>query len=174
MMNEKTSELISALIDEQGNSQQREDALERILADDDACKVWQCYHLIGCVLRGEVEQTGADLSPRIRARLEDEPTVLAPAGAAASTRRYARLLTQVTQLTPWKSAGLLALAASIVLAVVLTLNPVAEEGAGGPSSVSFAQEVDEMLTQHGEFTSAPGLNGLVGYAKLVSNVAITR
>ena len=33
----------------------------------------------------------------------------------------------------------------------------------------FAQEFGEMLSEHGEFTASSGLNGLVAYAKLVSN-----
>ncbi len=182
-MNEK----ISALIDRQGTPRQRREAFDRLLADDGArrrrcrCQVWQRYHLIGCVLRGEVEQTGADLGERIRARLEDEPTVLAPVARSSSARTVARIIS-------WKSAGLPALAASVALAAVITLQPTGEEGAGagGANPIAgiadtadghgarFAQEVGEMLAQHGEFTSSPGLNGLVVYAKLVSNEPIER
>ena len=188
-MNEK----ISALIDRQGNPRQRREAFDRLLADDGArrrrCRVWQRYHLIGCVLRGEVEQTGADLGERIRARLADEPTVLAPAARLASARTVARIVSW--RSASWKSAGLLALAASVALAAVITLQPAGDEGAGGgvgnsiagiadiadtadDHGVRFAQEVGEMLAQHGEFTSSPGLNGLVVYAKLVSNEPIER
>ena len=178
MMTEK----ISALIDQQGSPRQKQAAFDHLLADDDACRVWQRYHLIGCVLRGEVRQTGTDLSVRIRAQLEREPTVLAPMRARA---------------IPWKPVGLLALAASVALAAVLIVNPafnpagesgvnrIADnsDGAGfeqvgfeqaGFESTRFEPVFSEMLAQHGEFTSSPGLNGLVAYAKLVSNAPIKR
>ena len=173
-MNEQAmNEQISALIDRRENPRHQRDMFDHIMADDGARKVWQRYHLIGCVLRGEVDRTGADLSVRIRARLEDEPTVLSP------TRRLALLrspLRMMPRIPIWKSAGALALAASIALAAVITLNPIApEQGAGlTDNGVRFEQEVGEMLAQHGEFTSSPGLNGLVVYAKLVSNEPIER
>ena len=173
MMTEK----ISALIDQQGTPRQKQAVFDHILADDGARRVWQRYHLIGCVLRGEVRQTGTDLSVRIRAQLEREPTVLAPMRARA---------------IPWKPVGLLALAASVALAAVLIVNPAfnpaGEDGANriADNSVGagfeqasfeparFESTLSEMLAQHGEFTSAPGLNGLVAYAKLVSNAPIKR
>lgn len=161
-MNEK----ISALIDHRGTPRQRQAVFDHILADDGARRVWQRYHLIGCALRGEVQQTGSDLSARIRARLEREPTVLAPMPVRA-------------RAIPWKSAGMLALAASIAMAAVITLNPAGEEGganriADNRHGARFEQEFGEMLAQHGEFTSSPRLNGLVVYAKLVSNAPIER
>ena len=171
MMTEK----ISALIDQRGTPRQKQAVFDHILADDGARRVWQRYHLIGCVLRGEVRQTGTDLSVRIRAQLEREPTVLAPMRARA---------------IPWKPVGLLALAASVALAAVLIVNPafnpagesgvnrIADNSTGveqaGFESTRFEPVFSEMLAQHGEFTSAPGLNGLVAYAKLVSNAPIKR
>ena len=176
MMTEK----ISALIDQRGTPRQKQAVFDHILADDGARRVWQRYHLIGCVLRGEVRQTGTDLSVRIRAQLEREPTVLAPMRARA---------------IPWKPVGLLALAASVALAAVLIVNPAfnpaGESGVnriadnsvgvekvgfeqGGVEQARFEPAFSEMLAQHGEFTSSPGLNGLVAYAKLVSNAPIKR
>ena len=195
-MNEK----ISALIDHHTNPGQRPDLFNHILIDDGARKTWQHYHLIGSVLRGQVGQTGADLSERIRARLEDEPTVLAPAELPAPEQPAP----VVTRADAWKSAGMLALAASVALMAVIALKPATDggstthiahndAGAGFEQAhfeqagfeqtrfeqthfeqARFEQEFGEMLSQHGEFTSSPGLNGLVAYAKLVSNEPIER
>ena len=159
-MNEKISEII----DHRGTPRQRQSVFDHILADDGARRAWQRYHLIGCVLRGEVRQTGMDLSARIRTRLEREPTTLAPVPARA---------------TPWKSAGMLALAASIALAAVIIFHQAGEEDGtnrivDNSHGARFEQAFGEMLAQHGEFTSSPGLNGLVVYAKLVSNAPIER
>ncbi len=89
----------------------------------------------------------------------------------------------------WRPAGMLAMAASIALVAVITFGPsqnlkrdvsdsVAQDvGAGSSTQLvsstieqqKFAQEFGEMLSEHGEFTASSGLNGLVAYAKLVSN-----
>ncbi len=181
-MNKKISEVV----DHHATPGQRHAVFAHLVADARARKTWQCYHLIGCVLRGEVEQTGADLSARICARLEAEPTARVasrlPSLAHLSNRLSARLSAQWSARIPmWKSAGMLALAASVALLAVVTfqlLQPLAEPGGvnriAADSNAKFRQEVGEMLTQHGEFTSSPGLNGLVVYAKLVSDEPIGR
>jgi negative regulator of sigma E activity len=89
----------------------------------------------------------------------------------------------------WRPVGMLAVAASLALVAVITLTPsldsnrdagdtVAQDGGAAwttqlASSTTeqqkFAQEFDEMLSEHGEFAASSGLNGLVAYAKLVSN-----
>jgi hypothetical protein len=79
---------------------------------------------------------------------------------------------------------MLAMAASIALVAVITLKPsgivtpvqVAASSAPPADSeiAAFEQEFGEMLVEHGEFTSSPALNGLVAYAKLVSNQRMDR
>ena len=165
------NENISELIDQRGDTRQRQAMFERILADQGARKVWMRYHLIGCVLRGEVERTGADLSERIGVRLAAEPTVLAPTASKRLQRTPRRWRAS------WKPAAL-ALAASVVLAAVIVLNPVTEEDGGrlvgDVHDHRATREVNVMLAQHGEFTATPALNGLAAYAKLVSNEPLKR
>lgn len=163
------SEKISELIDGRGSPGQRHHLFDHILADRGAGKAWRHYHLIGCVLRGEVTQTGADLSARIGRRLEEEPRVLAPVPGAR--RRFSKA---------WKPAAVLALAASLALVAVVTWNP-SRDGGGAPVAqlapappARPGQEFREMLAQHGEFASSPGLNGLIVYAKLVNNRPLDR
>lgn len=173
------SEKISALIDGRGNPEQRRDAFDRLLADDGARQIWQRYHLIGCVLRREVEHTGADLSAPIRARLEREasaPTLSPPPPSPSPPPQSVS-----GRAETWKSVGMLALAASIALIAVVSLKPspqpaaqLAAGGGGGVAPTDFRREFNEMLSQHGEFTSSPGLNGLIVYAKLVNNGRIDR
>jgi sigma-E factor negative regulatory protein RseA len=174
MMNEK----ISALVDQEGSPDEKHHLFDHILIDDDAHKTWQRYHLIGCVMRGEVEQIGPDLCGKIRSRLENEPTMLAPTGQSTVVNLPPRADTARTEV--WKSAGMLAIAASIALMAVITLKPAENVQTGQIASnatptvdlsakAMFEQEFGEMLVQHGEFTSSSGLNGLVAYAKLVSN-----
>lgn len=171
-MNEK----ISRFIDENADPADVQAVFDRLLADDDAHDAWRDYHLIGNVMRGEVSQSGADLRERIRARLEQEPTVLAPSAA-----RVSRLKSGDAGV--WKPTAILALAASVALLAVIVLQPTSmlsqnDIAAGNTSthvdnaSEGFQQEFNEMLAQHGRFTSSPGLGGLIGYAKFVSDEPI--
>ena len=196
-MNQKISELVDAAAD----SPAQRDALDCVVGDAAACRVWQRYHLIGCVLRGEVQATGADLSARIRARLEVEETVMVSEVADGYRNRnrnrnrsnFADWLRGL--LSPWQFAGGALAAASLAVVAVITLTLVGNEQSAdtvvanninNATEISIAdnndainhqklqQEVGEMLTQHGEFTSSPALNGLVVYAKFVSNEPVGR
>ena len=46
--------------------------------------------------------------------------------------------------------------------------------AADPAMGAFEDEFGQMLVEHGEFTATSGLNGLLAYAKLVSNASLDR
>ncbi len=177
-------EEISQLIDQELNPEQRSALLERLINtdtrnNDTARKSWKCYHLIGNVIRDEVPSTGKDLSALVRDKLEKEPTVLAPLSIkkpGSNERQNAR---QNARKDVWKSVGLFAIAASLVVVAVATLMPMKFDGIAfqltasskafnTSQAIRFSQEFDEMLVKHAEFTASPGMNGLIAYAKLVS------
>ncbi|MDD9885445.1 MAG: sigma-E factor negative regulatory protein [Gammaproteobacteria bacterium] len=191
------SEKISELIDGRGAPAQRHDVFDHIIADPGAGRTWRRYHLIGCVLRGEVGPgpggagDGGDCCARIEARLEAETmaadvvplpgATVAPAAAPKLRRRA------WTTATKTGAAATLALAASLALVAVMVLRPGTDGGGATPVAqrassaaathiqrVSFDPEFGEMLAQHGEFAASPGLNGLIVHAKLVSNEALDR
>ena len=68
-------ETLSAWIDSELSKEDVAALAPRLKRDAELRRSWDCYHLIGDALRG-VE--GADLCARVRARLDAEPTVLAP------------------------------------------------------------------------------------------------
>lgn len=68
-------ETFSAWIDGELSGPQADALPVQLKGDAQLRKNWDCYHLIGDALRGV---QGPDLSPGIRARLDAEPTVLAP------------------------------------------------------------------------------------------------
>lgn len=70
-------ERISALLDGDVDAQAMEPVLGSIRASVDCRRQWDHYCMIGDALRGEVDLS-RDLTARVMARLEDEPTVLAP------------------------------------------------------------------------------------------------
>jgi sigma-E factor negative regulatory protein RseA len=85
-MTEKLSALLDGHSDDEGSTRLVFDALRQ---DPGMREKWGTYCLIGDALRGEAEGP-LDLTGRVLARLESEPTVLAPA-TRATTRRPTRL-----------------------------------------------------------------------------------
>jgi len=166
-MNEKISELIDNELDPDS----RELLFDNLVGAGAACTKWQRYHLIGNVIRAETSVTGKDISAEVMARIAEEPTVLAPVSRDSTP---ATVRSDII-----KSAAMFAMAASLVLVAVVTLRtgvnpsagPVVADTGGNQESdaLQFAQEFDEMLVGHGEFTASSSLNGLVAYANLVSN-----
>jgi len=163
------SETVSRLVDSELTEQEVSSAIGDLAGEEQSSRQWRNYHLIGNIMRGEGTMVGRDLTRNVASRLEQEPTVLAP--AALPTRDSGISDT-------WKPVTVFAMAASLALVAVITLVP----GTGGSldgqatqvaqveasDDEMFAKEFDEMLAEHGEFTASPGLNGLVAYAKLVS------
>jgi len=181
------TETISELIDNRGAPERRQELFDHIIADHGAGRVWRHYHLIGCVLRGEIERHdagfAADLSARIEARLGAEPAVDAPPSPSPIVPLRRRAWTSAAKAG---AAATLALAASLALVAVIVLRPGADSGGAGVAStnpatapatterVRFGAEFAEMLAQHGEFASSPGLNGLIVHAKFVNNQPLDR
>jgi len=165
------SEKISELIDGRGAPAQRQDVFDHIIADPGAGRTWRRYHLIGCVLRGEVgpgpggDGDGGDCCARIEARLEAEtmaaevvplsgapvaPTATtapaATAAPAATTAPAAPKLRRQAWTTATKAgaAATLALAASLALVAVMVLRP----GADGGGATPVAQRAGSAAATH--------------------------
>jgi negative regulator of sigma E activity len=166
------TEKISQLVDNELDPVQREKLFSQIMDNKAEIEAWKCYHLIGNVMRDEISSAGRDLSILVAEKLNSEPTVLAPSSITESRD------SETTDI--WKSAGLFAVAASLVLVAVVSLNPLDQEGSSdrdnqiisavdSPDTIRFSEEFNEMLVEHGEFTASPGLNGLMAYAKFVSD-----
>lgn len=191
---------------DQQSAEQVNDLISHCAGDEEALRRWRNYHLIGDVIRGEVIDTGSCLLDKIGAAMEREPTVLVPVNFDQDAITPPQQ--PVTAARPWRSAAMVALAASVAIFAVLTLAPAPINGnlsqngsgdllaAGSPKAVTisaltatgsaasnsgvalsdsqFSSEFGQMLVEHGEFTATPGLNGLVAYAKLVSNEGLGR
>ena len=166
------TEKISQLVDNDLNPDQRETLFSQIMENQTEIQAWKSYHLIGSVIRDEISSAGRDLSGLVAEKLNSEPTVLAPSSIKESRDSKA--------IDIWKSAGLFAVAASLVLVAVISLNPLNQTGSrdldnqisgavDSHDSIRFSEEFNEMLVEHGEFTASPGLNGLMAYAKFVSD-----
>jgi sigma-E factor negative regulatory protein RseA len=129
--NEMSGEKISALADGEVTDEQLDIALAA-LRKDDARADWALYHQIGDVLRSSdmALNMSPDFNARFAARLEAEPTVIAP---AASTPRANRVTAQACQddmvqgtesdarkARRWALPGMVAAAAMAAVAFVAT------------------------------------------------------
>jgi negative regulator of sigma E activity len=104
---------ISALVDGELGYAEGSRAVDQLLHDDLGNGRLQRYQLIGACMRGEAMQVNsASLFDRIHEQLEQEPTIIAPAAAAALSSKAPRQKSQVIRY---------ALAASVAALMVLTV-----------------------------------------------------
>ena len=170
-------EKLSALVDGELDDNEIEQLVRRVGQDDELAGTWQRYHLIRAALRNESIHFRPGLAQRISEAVEAEAGVPA-AGAALPSRRDAA--------SGW--FGGLALAASLAvvsIGVILALRS-AEDPVTGPvadatrlavadratrwdgADPELEDTLNAFLVEHGEFTTASGMNGLISYAKFVS------
>jgi len=112
----KNDDQLSALVDGELDSAEASQLISDITDSDELRTRWASYHLIGQVMQGDTQNTATvDMSARISAALENEPTVLAP---QPRVRAIPAMFRQV--------AGM-AVAATVAAAAVLMLQPT-EQG----------------------------------------------
>lgn len=160
-------EKLSALIDGELESDVHAH-LGKVRTDPDLRAAWDVYHLIGDCLRGHA---GADIAPRVIARLRDEPTVLAPPRERSSARRIG-----------WY--GMYAAASMAAVAVVAwTAFPSWHEDQPGGNQVATTQEVvpadalpanlpasevEAYLLAHQPYSHVSAMQGLAPFVRSVS------
>lgn len=139
-------EILSALADGQATSTEAAQASAAWRGQPEARATWHAYHLIGDVLRSPEALAASDSErflQRLRARMADEPVVLAPQAVqaaqvaqAAQVLRHdsAAALTQDNTVQPLRRrmwAGPAAVAASFALIVGVLTSQVGAPGAPG-------------------------------------------
>ena len=163
-------EKISAFLDGEVNDLEHERALRALGNDPELGAVWERYHLAGTAIRRELEiMVSPDLADRIQQRLRDETPGLTGSRDFFSSRSVLKL-----------GAGL-AIAASVAAVAILNLPPVLNP-ADAPlakrtpgTAVADARQAEPAqqnalnpyLMQHGEFTPAAGMNGMLSYVRVV-------
>lgn len=176
-------EALSALIDGDIRSDDVQAHLNRLKTDAELRRVWDTYYLIGDALRGDISPT---LCGRVAARLEAEPTVLAPRSRGSALQRAA-----------WYSLSAAAGVAAVALVVwtafpglrtvpQLASNPAATIGAVNPVADAMtavavgvpatgtdprltAAEVQDYLFAHQSYSHSSALQGVAPYARTVSD-----
>lgn len=166
-------EQISALLDGEGNDLERERALRALSTDPALRGAWERYHLASAAIRRELGMVvSSGLADRLQARLLHEAQENAP-----RRPRSSRVLKFTTGL---------AIAASVATVAILNLPPLVSTSAvstarnafsptNGKTSVADARQkqtaqqnaLNTYLVQHGEFTPAAGMNGMLSYVRVI-------
>jgi sigma-E factor negative regulatory protein RseA len=165
---------ISQLMD--GELDQREARLqiERVEQNADLVQTWATYHLIRDVLCDDAIAANG-LAQRVRERLEQEPTVVAP---------HARLSTRLAR----HSLPMAAVAAGVAVVVWLALSSPPDQGTARSPIVQTAPpaamteatrampqpqrangQMNEYLLAHQEFSPTTAMQGWASYVRTVSN-----
>lgn len=155
-------ETLSAWIDGELSGQQA-DALPAQLKDDVQLRSsWDCYHLIGDALRGV---QGPDLTAAICARLDAEPTVLAPQRRHKPEKLLWTVLSMAASVAAVAFVGWMALPGaqpgSPQIAAVQTreIRPVAMPAGEGAK---------DYLLAHQRYSPSSAMQGVAPYVRTVA------
>lgn len=166
-------ENISVLLDGEADDLERERALRAMQSDPELSATWERYHLLGTAIRHELEvMVSPEVARRIHAQLRNETPERPGVGVLLRSRHALKL-----------GAGA-AIAATVAAVAILNLQPVLKPSpelvAQRPPSTATAKLSDTRqarpeqlnalnpyLMQHGEFTPAAGMNGMISYVRVV-------
>lgn len=154
---------ISALMDGELFEDEAESLLNRVKCGPEARTDWELYHLIGDVLR-QPDHVHSDLSAKVRERMKDEPTVLAPRGRAVREK----IRTFAVSLAASLSA--VGVVAWMSLQVGSEAVPTLAAGQNTVPSVSaqISSKANDYLMAHQEFSPSTDMNGGALYIRTVS------
>ena len=134
-MSEKTREHISSLMDGEISRETSRFLVRRLGSDEELCATWARYHLVrDCLRHHDSGLSGDDLCDRINRALDEE----APHSAS---RRFS---------TAWlKPAAGMAIAASVALMAVLSVDPGDNGVQQVPSSLAGGEELQPFTSPQG-------------------------
>jgi len=154
---------ISALMDGELFEDEADYLLDSIKHDSGTREDWEIYHLIGDALR-QPEHIHCGLSAKVRERIEDEPTVLAPRDRAAKQKIRTFALSAAASLS----------AVGIVVWMSLQINyktapqMMARQSDLRPANLQIKSKSNDYLIAHQEFSPSTDVNGGAFYIRAVS------
>lgn len=172
-------QILSQLLDGELETDEMEEALDDLLADPELQQAWMAQYTVRAAIRDSGVHTPLNMVDRVSAALENEPTIMAPDNLVAKKIKGSDEDTSESNVVPFaarrnKTLAYVAIAASFAALVTVIYLPkessspnIAESDRTTPTSIAVEQELQSMIVQHGEFSGAAALNGLVAYAKVV-------
>jgi sigma-E factor negative regulatory protein RseA len=184
-------ERISAMMDDQANSQEVDDLLQQLAQDDSLREQWETYQLVGDVLRGHVQ---GDIRARVSAFLASEPAHSVPVARSHSSRPNRWAMSLAASLAAIAMVGGLALHLGVLLpsesasqvagleqspAVSSTAQSMSNARSGSGAKASGEEPpqtsaMQEYRLAHEQVSSAPMMSSIAGYARLVVSEGVAR
>ena len=154
---------ISVLMDGELFEDEAENLLDRIKRDSDAHSDWEAYHLIGDVLR-QPEHIHCGLSAKVRERMQDEPTVLAPRGRAVKQKMRTFALSATASLA---AAGVVAWM-SMQIGHETAPQMAMQQPESSQASARIKPKSNDYLMAHQEFSPSANMSGGASYIRTVA------
>jgi len=155
-------ETLSAWMDDELSAQQAGSLPPQLKRDPRLRRDWDCYHLIGDALRG-VESV--DLCASVRARLESEPTVLAPMRRSQPEKLRWAALSVAASLAAVAFVGFMVLPATQHDAVQVAAVNVHR---AQPAAVTAGEGAKDYLLAHLRYSPSGAMQGVAPYVRTVA------
>jgi sigma-E factor negative regulatory protein RseA len=154
---------ISALMDGELFEDEADSLLGQNKSDSTVRKNWAVYHLIGDVLR-QPEHIHSDLSAKVRERLRDEPTILAPRIRAVKQKMRTFALSAAASLSAVGVVAWMSLQISPEVAPQMAMQQTALR----PVSMQVQANSNDYLIAHQEFSPSVDMNVSASFIRTVS------
>jgi len=154
-------ETLSAWMDSELSDQQGAALLPQLKRDAELRRDWDCYHLIGDALRGV---HGEDLCASIRARLDAEPTVLAPQLRSRPEKQRFTALSLAAGVAAAAFVGWVALSGTQQVAVVTAPAAPPAQLVAAPAG----EAVNDYLLAHQRYSPSNAMQGVAPYVRTVA------
>jgi sigma-E factor negative regulatory protein RseA len=175
-------ERLSALMDDELDQHAIDGELDRIKGDPQREEAWATYHTIGDALRGQVDPVQG-IDERVRTMLANEPTVLAPRSWKMNRAAQRVMLPLAASICGIAVVAWLALSNNSAISpandsATPELLAVAPQVAQQPSlsvadefetAGSEADDMNEYLMAHQQFSPSTAMQGVVPYVRTVSS-----
>jgi sigma-E factor negative regulatory protein RseA len=156
-------ENLSAWMDGELGDQQLRQLPQQLKRDAGLRGNWDCYHLIGDALRGV---QGPDLCAKICARLDAEPTVLAPQRRSTAEKLRWIALSAAASIAAVAFVGWMALSGVQQDSVQIAAMPAAE--VIKQAAVPAGEVANDYLLAHQRYSPSNAMQGVAPYVRTVS------
>ena len=155
-------ENLSAWMDGELGDQQARQLPQQLKRDAELRGDWDCYHLIGDALRGV---QGPDLCAKICARLDAEPTVLAPQRRSTAEKLRWIALSAAASIAAVAFVGWMAVSGVQQDSVQIAATPAAEVK---QVAVPAGEVANDYLLAHQRYSPSNAMQGVAPYVRTVS------
>lgn len=160
-------EKISALMDGELEAREHAHCCTQISRDSGALETWRTYHLIGDALR-DTSSLSPGFADRVRAKLADEPQVLAPRLRRPVARRVRRALPIAASFAAVAFVGWMAFAPQREAEVARAPLKAEPEAAAQVARVPLPSAAGDYLLAHQAYSPRGNLQGVAPYVRTVS------